>query len=453
MQSRWWLLGFVLVSASTYLAWHVMAESVVASPEKLPAPRAVLLPAQYVGAGSCAAAACHNGHFTNGNTSSEYTLWVTRDPHARAYESLFDERSKLIQKNLQRSTFAHEDSRCLKCHVAPDFDASLEKKAPYYRTDGVSCESCHGAAEHWLNVHHLTAWKNMSQAEKKRQGMRDTQSLAGRAQLCVTCHVGVPGMDVDHDLIAAGHPRLHFEFAAFHAFMPRHWPDAKDRDFEARTWLTGQLVAAQASLELLADRAGDLKKPWPEFAEHDCAACHQNLQFSGVRQQKGFGNRQPGALPWGHSVSLTHRALRTIQEPGDIQFATLVGKLQQAMDTGRPNRNDLTLNARGAAARLKPWITKLDQQPLDLKEMTTQLSFVLTKESQIGNPSADEITQLYLGLAALVANEERMFPDSSQKQRIHVPRTPGLGAQRSYDPGAIRHRLLELKKLGPSRER
>jgi hypothetical protein len=405
----------------------------------------VPLPAQYLGAGSCAAAACHNGHFTHGNTGSEYTLWVTRDPHARAYEVLFEERSKLIQKNLQSPSSAHEDLRCLKCHVAPDIDPALEKKTLYFRTDGVSCESCHGAAEHWLNLHHRPAWKNRSLAEKSHYGMRDTRSLLGRAQGCVSCHVGIPGMDVDHDLIAAGHPRLHFEFAAFHAFLPRHWPDARERDFEARAWLTGQLVTAQASLERLAGRAGDRKKPWPEFAEHDCAACHQNLQSPSVRQQQGQGNRKPGVLPWGHSLRLTDQALRSIQTQGDAPFATLLGKLQQAMDTGKPNRDELTVNARGAAARLKLWTRKLDQQSLHLPELAACLNTLVSNNGQKDIRSADECTQIYLGLAAMHA--------ASSDGKLIPPAWFDKVVPKSYDPDAIRHRLLEFKKLGPPRER
>ena len=169
-----------------------------------------------------------------------------------------------------------------------------------------------------------------------------------------------------------------------------------------------------------------------------------------MRQQQGFGNRKPGVLPWGHSVSLTNGALRSIQEPGDIQFATLLSKLQLAMDTGRPNRNDLAVNARGAAARLKPWITKLDQQLLNRK-WVDQLDFLLlTKPGDLDMAGTDEITQVHLGLAALMASGERELPvsNAAKKQATHVPRSPML-----YDPEAIRHRLQELKKLSPRKER
>ena len=48
---------------------------------------------RYAGAGSCSAAACHNGPSSKGVLGSEYALWVSEDRHARAYEVLFNERS------------------------------------------------------------------------------------------------------------------------------------------------------------------------------------------------------------------------------------------------------------------------------------------------------------------------------------------------------------------------
>ena len=82
------------------------------------------------------------------------------------------------------------------------------------RQDGVNCESCHGPAQLWLAEHTQYGWNNRPPLEKERLGMRPTRELPERAAVCVGCHVGPPGRDMNHDLIAAGHPRLNFEFAA-----------------------------------------------------------------------------------------------------------------------------------------------------------------------------------------------------------------------------------------------
>ena len=156
-------------------------------------------------------------------------------------------------------------------------------------------------------------------------------------RICAGCHVGSPAddehllRDVNHDLIAAGHPRLDFSFSAYLNLMPKHWPDGPrrqdsrpahygfrpDSETHAETWAIGQAVTAQAALELLAYRAGSDEKlangankehlapaPWPEFSEYDCYACHHQLDnsFPSSRQkaaQRRAGTDQLGSLRWG----------------------------------------------------------------------------------------------------------------------------------------------------------
>src|SRR5262249_53265920 len=45
---------------------------------------------QLQGVGSCSAASCHGYNGPKGSKGSEYTTWVTHDPHARAYSVLFE---------------------------------------------------------------------------------------------------------------------------------------------------------------------------------------------------------------------------------------------------------------------------------------------------------------------------------------------------------------------------
>src|SRR5262245_21136803 len=49
---------------------------------------------------SCASMACHHFNGSKGDWRSEYSTWIGHDPHARAYEVLFDKRSKQMVKNL-----------------------------------------------------------------------------------------------------------------------------------------------------------------------------------------------------------------------------------------------------------------------------------------------------------------------------------------------------------------
>jgi hypothetical protein len=140
--------------------------------------------------------------------------------------------------------------------------------------------------------------------------MTDTKDLAVRAELCAGCHVGDADRDMNHDMIAAGHPPLRFELSAYHDLIRhKHWPSAervRTKDFKARLWGAGQAAVAQATLALVESRAvrattSDRLTPWPELAEYDCFACHQRLRpasgFSSVAL-KGDQPGVPGWQPW-----------------------------------------------------------------------------------------------------------------------------------------------------------
>jgi hypothetical protein len=249
---------------------------------------------------------------------------------------------------------------------------------------------------------------------------------------------------VNHDLIAAGHPRLNFEFAAFHAAMPRHWPDARDRvhtDFEYRAWLAGQLATAQASLELLADRAGDAKKPWPELAEHDCAACHHDLQATSKPTQRPG---KLGAVPWSSwSLGMTPRALKAIGADG-----APLADLRKELERGWHDRPAIVQKARRAAGAMKPLLERIDAaaEPQDL------LLEILVHDNRRAAQSWDDAAQIALALAALRKAEidrKTPLPGSYRlaiqeiSRRLTLPRN--YDNPDSLDPIAVRKRLIEFK--------
>jgi hypothetical protein len=270
-----------------------------------------------IGSVGCSARGCHGAvgkvdplHGDVYIPDGASTTWTYFDPHARAYAALLEPRSKRIVAKLNASTSrletdkAHEAKLCLACHASVD---PPRTKGNVAIDKGVDCESCHGPAEKWQALHVNKEWLKKSGAEKARDGMSEITSLTGRAQLCVECHVGnrSKGMDMNHDLIAAGHPRLDFEFSAYLAAYPKHWkePESKPADFEAKAWEIGQASVIKASLDLLKGRAEQIEKPvapalasaWPEFSESECFGCHHELAKPSWRQAEG----RPGRPEWG----------------------------------------------------------------------------------------------------------------------------------------------------------
>ena len=201
-----------------------------------------------VGTASCSARGCHGSIEPAVDPDrcgqNEYTRW-THDRHADAYRVLFAARSRNIVKHLGGKAQAHEDPRCLACHVTPLL-ASLPQDSAFVQEEklfGVGCESCHGSATEWLAPHTARDW----QQKKAARAMPDLADPMVHAKACVGCHVGaapdknIPVRDVNHDLIAAGHPRLNFEFGSYQANMPAHWRPKKKSEGPALGGRPGRL--------------------------------------------------------------------------------------------------------------------------------------------------------------------------------------------------------------------
>ena len=122
-----------------------------------------------------------------------------------------------------------------RCHVNPTLAAKSDPHSKALHAEGVSCEACHGNAEHWRFEH--AGWNPKTNRDEAygRTGMTKLFDPAVRAADCAGCHVGAPAStdmplrEVNHDLIAAGHPRLNFEFTTYLRKMPPHWAE-KDRE-------------------------------------------------------------------------------------------------------------------------------------------------------------------------------------------------------------------------------
>ena len=116
-------IAAVLVASIGATAAFLMAAA-PKTQEEIPGPPPAMrsLPSapRYVGAGSCAARACHgNPNLTPGQEwNSSYAVWVENDPHARAYNVLFTPESKNMAAALNLGEPWKAD-RCLACHSMP----------------------------------------------------------------------------------------------------------------------------------------------------------------------------------------------------------------------------------------------------------------------------------------------------------------------------------------------
>jgi len=272
-------------------------------------------PPQYVGlvSGGCATSNCHGGHQSpNAVWKISAFVFQQQDPHTQAFEVLFEERSREMIRWLTRSGTEQRmqdtawylqqlEARCVSCHATPlpesigksSKDAGVEFAYQHY-AQGVSCEACHGPASQWVHEHLSASWSpGPEQQENRRQivdkesfGFHDLEQLPSAARTCAGCHLGAPGVaneppgwhEVTHDLIAAGHPRLDFEFSAWYASVPPHWDSSRELrpDFHTDAWIHGQTEALRSRARLVTGQAQH--RSGLELANFDCFACHHSLR-------------------------------------------------------------------------------------------------------------------------------------------------------------------------------
>lgn len=99
---------------------------------------------QFIGAAKCKM--CHNTE----KQGKIFDKWLA-SKHAGAFNTLASEASKKIAAE-KGIADAQKADACLKCHVTGHGAAAEQLGAKYLASEGVTCESCHGAGgDYWKN--------------------------------------------------------------------------------------------------------------------------------------------------------------------------------------------------------------------------------------------------------------------------------------------------------------
>jgi hypothetical protein len=241
---------------------------------------------KFIGVAACANSGCHGSTVplqASRVLQNEYYTWLNSDRHARAYNVLFNDLSARIVKNMRLRKKAYQESLCLDCHSTNVPASQVAGKIDL--EDGVQCEACHGPAGGWRGEHTEAGWTH---EQSVARGMFDLRDLRVRAHGCDHCHLGDATRQVDHELIASGHPLLAFELDNYSETMPAHWT-ARKETHGVPAWAVGQAMMFRDSLANLARHARGEK--WPEFSDMSCANCHHSLENSQWRQARGWSGR------------------------------------------------------------------------------------------------------------------------------------------------------------------
>ena len=319
----------------------------------------------HLGAGSCAAQACHGG---GSGERNEYKTWATKDKHHRAYDVLLEPLGQRIGRRL--GIDPAKERRCLDCHAT----TGVRLAKSHLVEDGVSCELCHGGARDWLGPHATPEWKKLSAEQKAKAGFLDLTTGPKRAAACVRCHVGAKRSDIDHAIMAAGHPPLSvFDAQAYLRVMPPHWKDQADR--AVATWLAGMQAAARAQLGRIdrVMRGGH----GLEFSIFDCWSCH-HLPYSGGLYEKTAPPGRPGNL----TLELSNLKVLLIADGNKNRMARFKPLLERTYDPRGDAPEKLAEEARRAAADLAELFTMPRAAGVYLKNLDQHLARIEKNEAR-----------------------------------------------------------------------
>jgi hypothetical protein len=233
------------------------------------------------GVATCASSACHGRSVANphGVRQNEYATWQavgSAGAHSRAWQSLGSARGRSIAARLGIGD-AQTSPQCVGCHV----EEAAQHGPQFQVSDGVGCESCHGAAGGWLSTHD---GPRVTHADNVAHGMVALDDPKTRAGVCLDCHFG--GADdaqfVPHRLMAAGHPRISFELDLFsdlqrHYDLDSYYAAKKPIAGSAKMWVVGQAMALERALALYGSHRGAGSGVFPELYFFDCQSCHRAI--------------------------------------------------------------------------------------------------------------------------------------------------------------------------------
>lgn len=404
---------------------------------------------QHLGVATCASTLCHGSAkplAAHSVQQNEYVTWSHFDPHARAYRVLLEPRAQKIAQRLGIGR-AHEARICLDCHA--EIVAASVRGPRFQVSDGIGCESCHGAAERWLATHDDTP--RVTHADNLASGLYPIEEPAARARVCGACHVGDPTRFASHRMMAAGHPRLSFELDTFTELWRtsggrEHFkPDA---DYRARkplpedstVWVAGLLQASRSQLELLRSPHFQNAGALPEFALYNCYSCHRSMRFDYAAGRGLAGALEPGSLRLDDSrLVMLSAVFAAVDGQWDAQLRAQSAQLHRAAGTSRTETAVASAELQSLLERAE---VQLADRALTAEQKKRALDALVRGASRGDYPDYVAAEQAAMAVVLLLAETGR---DRALKPEIDAL-FAALGQDDRYDAARFERLLARLKE-------
>jgi len=405
----------------------------------------------YTGVASCAGSTCHGRTEGNGAVVRQDEIATWQSPtavsgaHSRAYTVLAGRRGQQIAESLGWEN-ATSRSECLGCHAT---NVAASDHGPRFHTsDGVGCESCHGAAAGWIATHYKVGGTH---AANLANGLVPLEQPQTRAKVCLDCHYGSAESDqfVTHSMMAAGHPRITFELDLFSAFQQHHdidndYIDRKGMTDSVQLWAVGQAEAVARATDLFARPGLATEGVFPEFYFFDCHSCHRPIT-DGPDRRLTFETNPQRPIPFG-------------QPPFNDENIIMLDAVSQALAPARAEA--FRAASRGFHDAMDQDRPQVEAAANSLRSEATQLSDALAARSYGGNDAFEVIAIIggrttnprftdYTGSAQAVMAVDTLLNALVRQGRITVGAAASIRADinrayqavrspESYNPGAFR---------------
>lgn len=402
---------------------------------------APLLAGNFEGVASCAGSVCHGRLEGDGKVVRQDELAHWQEPssqmgaHSRAFAALAGKRGQQIAASLGLGD-ATAAPACLGCHTT--WAAPGLRGDRWQVSDGVGCESCHGAAGGWIASHYAMP---ATHASNIAQGMIPLENPQVRAGVCLDCHFGSkePGHFVTHKMMAAGHPRVSFELDLFSAIQQHHDEDEdyarrKGRTDSVRLWAVGQAEAVKRSVELFARPGFGSQGLFPEFYFYDCHSCHRTIQDSAERKLTFEVNpARPipfGTPPYNDENMIMLSAVASTLAPGQAAaFDKAARDFHNAMGANRPETVAAAGKLASAASSLSGALAQRSYAP------DTAFTVIGTISSKAISPRFTD----YEGSVQAVMAVDTLLNALVREGRITVGAAAGIRANVNKAYGAVRN--------------
>jgi hypothetical protein len=271
--------------------------------------------------------------------ASEYDVWK-KTKHATGFETMHRKKSAEEIATAMGFRLIKRESLCLKCHYL-----SIEEDARLRAASGVSCESCHGAAKNWIDIHNnygkgsnyqteTSEHKTRRILQSKANGMFRPSELYDVVANCFQCHT------VPHESLVnvGGHTTGSddFEFVEGSGQIQHNFLQAQ---FDARNTQNRDRSPERKRIMYVVGRTVDL-----EYSLRGAAMAQENGEYlRGMQQriQRAIDNVE--AISKRAPIPEVEAMLRTV-ESVEISSAGKTSLLDLAERTGGATRRFIAGN-------------------------------------------------------------------------------------------------------------